>query len=91
MFVEQIQNEGCQVFESTVHLIEQLRYLNIKVGIASASKNCKLVLEKTGIAHLFDALCDGVVSQELQLKGKKIKKSKKRTKNTWEKNLFVVG
>ncbi len=69
MFVESIQRDGCQVFDSTVHLIEQLRYLKIKIGIASASKNCKMILEKTGIAHLFDALCDGVVSQDLKLKG----------------------
>ena len=39
--------------------LEVLRKQHIKLAIASSSKNAKLILEKTGITNLFDAICDG--------------------------------
>lgn len=41
--------------------VELARAQGIRCAIGSASKNCALVLEKTGIANLFDAIADGTV------------------------------
>jgi beta-phosphoglucomutase len=40
-------------------LLESLRVSGIKIGVGSASKNAKTVIEKLGIADLFDAVADG--------------------------------
>lgn len=40
-------------------LLEYLRSRNIRTGIASASQNAPLILEKTGVRPLFDAVVDG--------------------------------
>lgn len=39
----------------------RVRAEGLKTGIGSASKNCAMVLERTGIADLFDAVADGTV------------------------------
>lgn len=41
--------------------VERMRARGVRCAIGSASKNCALVLERTGIAHLFDAIADGTV------------------------------
>lgn len=41
--------------------VERMRAEGMKCGIGSASKNCALVLERTGIRDLFDAVADGTV------------------------------
>lgn len=41
--------------------VERARLQGIRCAIGSASKNCALVLERTGIADLFDAIADGTV------------------------------
>ncbi|OVE73344.1 hypothetical protein BVX93_01815 [bacterium B13(2017)] len=58
------------MFESTVNLIKQLIAKGVKVGVASSSKNCKLVLKKSGLIDLFEVIIGGIVSKELGLKGK---------------------
>src|SRR5436309_7568932 len=40
-------------------LLEEIRKANIKVAIASGSKNCRLVLEHLQIMDLLDAVADG--------------------------------
>jgi HAD superfamily hydrolase (TIGR01509 family) len=69
-FNEILKRDGVGVYESTVKLIQQLKALNIRVGVASSSKNCGPVLEAAGILLLFETRVDGVVSAELKLKGK---------------------
>ncbi|MDA3939024.1 MAG: beta-phosphoglucomutase family hydrolase [Spirochaetia bacterium] len=69
-FNEILDNDGVQVYESTVKIIKILKTNNIKLGVASSSKNCKPVLEAAGLLELFDTRVDGVVSVELNLKGK---------------------
>ena len=63
-------NDGVQVYDSTVEIIKKLKNLGIKLGVASSSKNCKPVLEATGLLELFGTRVDGVISVELNLKGK---------------------
>lgn len=40
-------------------LLEEIRAQGIKTGIASASKNCRFVLERLEIISLFDGIADG--------------------------------
>ncbi|MDJ0662925.1 MAG: beta-phosphoglucomutase family hydrolase [Acidimicrobiia bacterium] len=70
LFNEIIRQGGAEVFETSVNLIEDLRRRGIGIGVASSSKNCRTVLESTGLLELFDTRVDGVVSVELGLRGK---------------------
>ena len=69
-FNEILDKDGVEVFESTVEIIKELKKKNIKIGVASSSKNCKAVLEAAGLIDLFETRVDGLVSAELNLKGK---------------------
>ncbi len=70
LFNRVLEEEGVEVYDSTIQLIQQLLQGGAKVGVATSSKNCALVLEKAGIAGLFETRVDGVLSAELGLKGK---------------------
>ena len=65
-----LKTEGVEVYESTVKLMNELKENGIKLGVASSSKNCKMVLESAGLLHFFETRVDGVVSAELGLNGK---------------------
>jgi len=69
-FNEVLENEGVEVFPSTVALLNELKKAGIKLGVASSSKNCKQVLERVDLLDIFDSRVDGVVSAELGLHGK---------------------
>jgi beta-phosphoglucomutase-like phosphatase (HAD superfamily) len=55
------------VYDCAIDLIRRLRDAGIKVGVVSASKNCALILERAGIASLFDAQVDGIEAERLDL------------------------
>lgn len=69
-FKEVLEKQGPQVYEPTVEFVRSLRDAGIKVGVASSSKNCQLILQAAGLEDLFETRVDGVVSLELGLKGK---------------------
>lgn len=69
-FNEILRRDGVAVYESTIELIKQLKEHDIRIGVASSSKNCGPVLEAAGISHYFETRVDGVTSVQLQLKGK---------------------
>lgn len=69
-FREVLENQGVEVYQSTIDLVKDLKKYNIKVGVASSSKNCEFILKSVGIDELFQTRVDGVVSAELNLKGK---------------------
>ncbi len=69
-FNKVLANDGVQVYDSTISIIRELKSLDIKLGVASSSKNCKPVLEAAGLLELFNTRVDGVISAELNLKGK---------------------
>jgi beta-phosphoglucomutase len=58
-YIESIRPE--EIFPGVVDLIKSLRAKNIKVGLASSSKNAPRVIELLGIAPLFDTLIDGTM------------------------------
>ncbi len=69
-FQQVLRREGPDLFDSSVTLIKQLIDRGIKIGVASSSCNCELILELAGIVDLFQTRVDGVVSRELKLSGK---------------------
>ena len=69
-FNEVLENEGVEVYPSTIALLNELQAAGIKLGVASSSKNCKPVLERVDLLEIFDVRVDGVVSAELDLHGK---------------------
>jgi beta-phosphoglucomutase family hydrolase len=70
VFNEVLERDGVEVYPTTVALIHELIERGVKVGVASSSKNCRVVLEAAGILHLFETRVDGEVSAELGLAGK---------------------
>ena len=69
-FTDILKKEGVEVYPSSEKLLKELKEKGIKIGVASSSKNCKMVLEATNLLHFFETRVDGVVSAELGLKGK---------------------
>jgi len=69
-FRELLERDGVEIFESMVWWIKELKALGIHIGVASSSKNCQLILQKTDLESLFEARVDGVVSAEQGLHGK---------------------
>ncbi len=41
--------------------LEEFHGRGIKLAVGSSSKNAKLILEKTGVSKMFDAICDGTM------------------------------
>jgi beta-phosphoglucomutase family hydrolase len=70
LFNEILENQGVELFETTIALIVQMRNCGVKVGLATSSQNCAAILRATGIAPLFETVVDGTVSATLGLKGK---------------------
>jgi beta-phosphoglucomutase family hydrolase len=70
LFNEMIARGNVEVFPTTVGFIKELREKNIKIGVASSSKNAKAILDAAGLSDLFDTRVDGIISAELNLTGK---------------------
>jgi len=70
VFNQVLAKDGVELYASTLKLIKELLKVGVKVGVATSSKNCVLILDKAGITDLFETRVDGVVSAELGLKGK---------------------
>lgn len=70
IFNQILLDEGAYVFKSSLDLIHSLLENDIKVGVASSSKNCIPILKRAGIDNLFEVFIDGVASVERKLKGK---------------------
>ncbi|NTU53702.1 MAG: beta-phosphoglucomutase family hydrolase [Chlorobiaceae bacterium] len=70
LFTEILIKEGPEVFQSSVDFIKALKARGIRIGIASSSRNCLLILQLSKLEELFETRVDGEVSIELKLKGK---------------------
>jgi beta-phosphoglucomutase family hydrolase len=70
LFNDIINHGGAEVFNSTVEFIKELVSLDVRIGVASSSKNCKSILISTNLLSYFETRVDGVVSAELGLRGK---------------------
>jgi len=69
-FIDQLERNGVQPFESTVRLVRSLQQLGIGTAIISASENATAVLRAAGIGTLFPVQVDGLVARRLALLGK---------------------
>ena len=58
-YLELVDQSEIEVYDSTVHLIKDLRAKGIKVAAASSSRNCRYILEKVKLVGLFDAIVVG--------------------------------
>ena len=65
-----LKKQEIKIYHSTIRFIENLKKAGVKIGVATSSKNCKLILESAGIEDLFTVRVDGEVSDKLGLKGK---------------------
>jgi beta-phosphoglucomutase family hydrolase len=70
IFSGMIAHGRVSVFSTTVELVEKLRENQIRVGVASSSKNARAVLTAVDLLHHFGTCVDGIVSAELGLQGK---------------------
>ena len=53
-FLDALRQRGVKTYEAAVELVRTLREHHIRTAVVTSSLNGKLVLEKAGIAHLFD-------------------------------------
>jgi len=51
--------DSSEILPGVVEYVESIRAKGVKTAIGSASKNTPLILERLGIASLFDAIVDG--------------------------------
>ncbi|MFW9854764.1 MAG: beta-phosphoglucomutase family hydrolase [Candidatus Thorarchaeota archaeon] len=65
-----ISSGKIEVYYSTIGLIKDLKRRNIRIGVASSSKNCKQILQAAKLSDMFEARVDGILSEHLDLKGK---------------------
>ncbi len=49
LFQEILRTEGPEVFQTSVDLVNELKRKGIRVGIATSSRNCQLVLQLAGL------------------------------------------
>jgi alpha,alpha-trehalase len=69
-FQQTVKEEGVELYGCAVALVKRLRKAGIRTAVVSASKNMELILQRAGIADLFDARVGGIVAERLGLDGK---------------------
>ncbi len=70
LFRRTLAEDGPQVFETSVELLNLLRNADIRTGCVSSSKNCRFVLESVNLLGHFDDILDGNDAAERGLTGK---------------------
>ena len=70
IFHQLLEKEGVEVYEPAVRLVREILSAGMKTAVVSSSKNCKKVLEVTGISDLFQERVDGTDAEALDLEGK---------------------
>ncbi|RXJ04056.1 beta-phosphoglucomutase [Anaerobacillus alkaliphilus] len=59
-YVELITHmDKSEILPGTTEFLTLLKEADIKISLGSASKNAKMILEKIGLLHMFDAIIDG--------------------------------
>jgi beta-phosphoglucomutase family hydrolase len=65
-----IDEQGADVYDSSVKFVEAARDAGLKTAVVSSSANTERILDSAGIAGLFDARVDGVTLAEEGIAGK---------------------
>jgi beta-phosphoglucomutase family hydrolase len=63
IFRDLIARDGVAIFDDARRLIAKLRSEKFELGLASSSKNARIVLEKCGLLGSFKAIMDGLVAE----------------------------
>ena len=69
-FLELLEREGVQVFESAVALLRDARDRGVRTAVASSSHHCAEILLAASLTALFDVRVDGIDLDCLSLAGK---------------------
>jgi beta-phosphoglucomutase family hydrolase len=67
---EHMDTDGVAIFPTSVAYVREVRAAGLRTAVVSASENTARVLDVVGIADLFEARIDGVVTRERGLAGK---------------------
>lgn len=67
---ESLEQNGVEVFDSTVALIRTLRGYGVRTALVSSSRNARAILASADLTTLFDVCVDGTDSARLELNGK---------------------
>ena len=70
IFRDVIEKEGVEVYDDAKAMIDKWKKENVKLAVISSSKNCKYIMEKTGLLDRFEVRVDGNTLKEDNLKGK---------------------
>lgn len=70
IFRRRLDEQGVEVYASTIDFIERLRRMGLRIGLFSSSRNCRRVIEAAGVAQLFEATVDGGDLAKLGIPGK---------------------
>ncbi|MGH1525594.1 HAD-IA family hydrolase [Leifsonia sp. L25] len=70
LFEEQLRVHGAAVLPGALPFLRALRLAGVRVALATASRNARLVLSGTGALSLFDAVVDGTDAAALGLPSK---------------------
>jgi alpha,alpha-trehalase len=70
IFLDLVHDDGVVQYDDTIAQIRAWRELGLKTAVISASRNCEAILNAAGLAELFDARVDGVVTRRRGLAGK---------------------
>lgn len=63
VFRDLLESDGVTIFEDALRAIDALRNDGVEIGLASSSKNARVVLEKAGLVECFKSIMDGVVAE----------------------------
>lgn len=70
IFQRLLEKEGVQVYPDTLKMIKKWRKENLKLAVISSSRNCRKIIESAGLTGNFDAMVDGLLLEEENLRGK---------------------
>jgi len=70
LFHEHLKRYGAETYDDALAMIRRLKEERLRTAVVSSSKNCAAVLKAAGLEDVFEAQIDGVVSEELNLRGK---------------------
>src|SRR5262249_52814951 len=70
LVLELLDREGVEAYPGSLRFLDAVRENGLRTAVVSASKNCEAVIRSAGIAELLDAHVDGVVAEQLKLRGK---------------------
>ena len=69
-FLTLLEQQGVEVDRAAPALVEVLAAANVGMAVVSSSRNCRHILENTGLLQWFDVVLDGEERKRLRLAGK---------------------